>query len=157
MNNQFNNDVFISQQDPIEIPRPGYRDPLEALAKSCKLTLLFAILGISLAVVYPIYCFLTLVIAIVPLPVIGIIVSLFLSVIEIAIFSGSAFCCIFALVRSIIFFVKYSEVQKTPESKKLLTKNIVSLALSIGGLFILVISFFVVFVLGFIRGFLSAF
>ena len=130
-------------------------DSVIALKKSNNLTMIFAIIGVSLAVLYPIYSLLTTAIAAVPLPIIGLVVSAFLTVVEIVIALGALTCSIIALVRAIMFMGKRSSVEQTAETDKLFKRNIAWLCMGAGGIVIFLIGFFAVGLLNIIEFILS--
>ena len=123
------NDQIIDLQD-------SNQNRIDALKKSSGMTLLFSIIGISLSAFYPLFSLLTTAVAAIPLPVIGLVISIAFFIIEIAMAGGAAFCSVFAIVRAIIFLVKNRDLGNSYGEKKARIFNIISLCLGAGGVII---------------------
>lgn len=123
------NDQIIDLQD-------SNQNRIDALKKSSGMTLLFAIIGISLSALYPLFSLLTTAVAAIPLPIIGLVISIVFFIIEIAMAGGAVFCSVFAIVRAIIFLVKNRDLGNSDDEKKARIFNIISLCLGAGGVII---------------------
>ena len=123
------NDQIIDLQD-------SNQNRIDALKKSSGMTLLFAIIGISLSALYPLFSLLTTAVAAIPLPIIGLVISIVFFIIEIAMAGGAVFCSVFAIVRAIIFLVKNRDLGNSDDEKKARIFNIISLCLGACGVII---------------------